>query len=802
VPPLPSKGPSDPMASADRAFAQWLGEWLRRVALGLTAALIAARAFWPSEPGNLEESTGNGLLWILALLLTAGLGIAGALIGGGLKVRWSWADLAVYLLMLWVGLSAAHADERRMAINLAWEWGALGLAYALLRNLPRTRGESLALAAVLTATAVAVASYGLYQVAVELPQVRAYYQRHTVQALREAGITPEERKHFEDRLLGSQEPFATFALANSLAGFLLGPTVLALAVALENLFEHKGQGSRFGALALAAPPGLILLLCLLLTKSRSAYLGLLVGVAVLAWNARKKVPARGLALAGLVLLGGIMALVAVAWAKGQLDPLVLTESTKSLRYRWEYWQGTWRAIWGFPQAWWQGFGPGNFAEHYLRYKLPQSSEEIFDPHNMLLEVWATAGLPALVAFVAALGIALFNLLRPSPEWPAGPDAAAVPPRRDPAAPPQRATWVVVCGGLSWLVAVVVGPLNPFAGALTERWLILGMVWLWASVLGMPLWQRRPIPALSLGAAALAEMVHLLGAGGIGIPAVALGFWTLIALGLNLRDDRPCAALHPFGRRGTAFSLALVWSALVGTFAGAILPYWKCQGEMEVAQLALNRRTPDFQKARDAYSRACAADQFAVQPWLELADVEYRYWLSGQNKATDELIDVILLTFKNATEPPKNATEPPKRNPNSYRVESLRAAILRDILIHHAQALKPFTKRKLEAQLVDALAKAAAIYPASAARHADLALAIAELAESTGQSSLLGDAVREANEALRLDEVTPHLDKKLPAATRQHLKEQLPVWSKRALPDEPTAQAPAASGNASRSGPSR
>ncbi len=31
-----------------------------------------------------------------------------------------------------------------------------------------------------------------------------------------------------------------------------------------------------------------------------------------------------------------------------------------------------------PFFWW-GVGPGNFAGPYLKYKLPQSSEEILDP---------------------------------------------------------------------------------------------------------------------------------------------------------------------------------------------------------------------------------------------------------------------------------------------------------------------------------------------------------------------------------------------------------------------------------------
>ena len=155
---------------------------------------------------------------------------------------------------------------------------------------------------------------------------------------------PQHIRVFADRLLGSNEVFSTFGLANSLAGFLVGPLVLAVAMMIRNLADDKAPGSRWGAIGLAAAPLLCLLTCLILTKSRSAWIGLLVGVAVLAWQERRKVPARlllGAGLAGLVL---VVALVAVGLATGRLDREVLTQSPLSMRYRWEYWQGAWGVI--------------------------------------------------------------------------------------------------------------------------------------------------------------------------------------------------------------------------------------------------------------------------------------------------------------------------------------------------------------------------------------------------------------------------------------------------------------------------
>ena len=72
------------------------------------------------------------------------------------------------------------------------------------------------------------------------------------------------------RLLGSTEPWSTFALANSLAGYIAGPLVILLAVGLYNLVRPDAPGSRWTALAMAAPLVLVLLVCLMLGKSRSA----------------------------------------------------------------------------------------------------------------------------------------------------------------------------------------------------------------------------------------------------------------------------------------------------------------------------------------------------------------------------------------------------------------------------------------------------------------------------------------------------------------------------------------------------
>lgn len=82
-------------------------------------------------------------------------------------------------------------------------------------------------------TAVALSAYAVYQSQVEMPRLCAYYQANRNVALAQAGVDASDASsvaRFESRLLGSIEPTATFALANSLAGFLVGPAVVGLAL--------------------------------------------------------------------------------------------------------------------------------------------------------------------------------------------------------------------------------------------------------------------------------------------------------------------------------------------------------------------------------------------------------------------------------------------------------------------------------------------------------------------------------------------------------------------------------------------
>lgn len=731
------------------------------------------RVDWPSEP-DIVNGAGSGLYWVLALLVAAIIGLAGEFAGGWPRPRWSWTDAAVVALVALVALSARHAADFRVASNLAWEWVGLGLAYLLIRNLPRTRGESSALAGALVASAVAIAVYGLYQSVVEMPELRALYRANPQRVLQMLGIAPNSgsQQALENRLLGSMEPWSTFALPNSLAGYIVGPLVLSLAVVWENLTRRDEQACNRPlvlSLVLAAPLALVLLACLVLTKSRSAVGGLAVALLVLAWRERRRVRPRTLLIAAASGLGLLLVVIATAWATRRFDRWVVTESFKSLRYRWEYWVGTWHLITQQPGVFWNGLGPGNFSWAYVRYKLPQASEEIFDPHNMFLEVWATAGLVAVSALAAALVFGFWTAFGPA--WaakpaPEGKREELPAPKRDSAEPPRRPLWIAACAGGGLLFMMFWSMVIQFEVDLLSRWAVIGVAWVLAMLCGRPLWGRRPIPAAGVGAGALALAVNLLAAGGVGIPAVALMFWMLLALGLNLRDDRPASRLREDGNRVAVFALAASWAAVMGLFYGTVLPYWKAERLIAQAESALRAKPPNYARARDALMAAndpkYGGDRYYAKPYLVLSAMELDAWKARGRLPNDKMYLAAAIAMHKAITPP--------RNPNVWSLQREAAVLARELLALTKGALTPKQELRMRGDANRASRKATQLYPTNPNLRA-------LLAETSADMNMFDDAVKEGEEALRLDRQTPHPDKKLPRDVREHLERQLPVWRK-------------------------
>ncbi|MCR4411270.1 MAG: O-antigen ligase family protein [Thermoguttaceae bacterium] len=603
-------------ARSGTATADRLRPWL----VAGVCALFVARPLIASESAAAE---GDGLPIVMLWLVLAVVWLLGVLGRPDFRVRFGWIDAAVlglFGLNVLAAVVGAVRGSPRPAVNMLWEWIGLGLGYFLARQFLAAAREIRAAAAVMIALATGLAGMGLYQYFVELPATRAAYARDPDATLRDADLEyladPQQRRAFEDRL-NSPEPMATFALTNSLAGFLAPWLVLTAGIGV--LWMRQEVRVRAG-LILAA---VLVAGCLILTMSRSAYLATALGFALVGiWAGRRLWHhARLLAAAGLVLL----ALVGVAVATRGVDASVFSQAAKSLGYRLHYWQATTRLIADHP---WLGVGPGNFQAEYTRYKLPQAVEEVAEPHNFLLEIGATAGMPAALVLLLALGAYAWRLLRaPRPSG----DSTEPP---SPAYRPGASTWALVGGACGFPLAMVLGLLASVSSAILGLSIALSLAVIILILLRRWVDDGWLAPRL-LGVAVVVLLVNLLAAGGIGFPGVSGTLWLLMALGLNAAEcgtgseTSDTSDVWRLTRRSALGLFAVGFLLLVACYATAYNPVLECRAWLRAA-----KRDP--QARASCWQRAARADQLDARPWGLLAGDAFARWQAQGDQAAQAL----------------------------------------------------------------------------------------------------------------------------------------------------------------------
>lgn len=301
-------------------------------------------------------------------------------------------------LLFWLALVIGTLPGRgnlHVAIPVAWQWvGSLGLPFLLTMGF-RGRHERGWVASLLLGLVVSLLVHALYQYFISMPLTRAEFESDPVGSLAKLGrFAPPGSDiylQYQSRL-ESTEPLGPFALTNSLAGLLVFSTTMTLGLLLE---RGKHRDAAWWVLAMIL---VLELSCLILTKSRGGWLALLMaGGGYIGWQVWSSDQGKRHRqwLWGVVGLFAIVVLV--QWI---VDPLVLYEAPKSLAFRWQYWEASFRLMADHLAM---GIGPGNFQNRYPLYKAAEASETIADPHSFLIEIAATVGLPGLLLSLAWIG---------------------------------------------------------------------------------------------------------------------------------------------------------------------------------------------------------------------------------------------------------------------------------------------------------------------------------------------------------------------------------------------------------------
>jgi hypothetical protein len=250
-----------------------------------------------------------------------------------------------------------------------------------------------------------------------------------------------------------------------------------------------------------------------------------------------------------------------------------------------------------------------------------------------------------------------------------------------------------------------------------------------------LWNWVDRGELSAGLAAIGVavlLVDLCAAGGISLAGVAGSLWLLMAIGLNLAGDS-CQRLLP----GWSGFVALAATCIIAfaCYASAYGPVLRSEAAMRLAQ-----RHP--LQAEEHLVAAAKADPLAADPWSQLASHTFAAW------KTHPGVD-LLCRFESYSESSIRLA----RNSSS----NWRSAGDRYLEIYERTKYADYLKRAEEA-----LRLAVQLYPNSAANRARLAIALRSAGDQSGYEA-------ERNRALELDQLTPHLDKKLPDELRQFLQ---------------------------------
>ncbi len=721
---------------------------LRALVLSGSVALFVIGALLPSESA-ISDGTYAPLAagWCLLLILWA----ASVCLDDRPTIQIGWTELFGVALVGWHSLAALASlgqTNGRQALNAHWLILGYGLTVFLLRQVVREVREARCLVAAMIWLATLLASLGLFQYFYSMPIQRAAYQRDPDKVLAANQIPTEpdspQRQQFENRLR-SVEPLATFALTNSLAGVLAPWLIAMLAIGYASL-RRPGQWQTVICMSVLA---ILVGACFLLTKSRTAYLAVMAGLVLLVLFARSsgrswinwQFPA---AIAGVAVVLGLAAVFF-----GGLDVQVLSEAPKSVLYRIEYWQATARVIAQYPLF---GCGPGNFQEAYAAYKLPQASEMPADPHNFLLEMWSTAGTPAVLLLVALLAGFALDMAAAQRRVHAHP--SPVDTNISAVAAPQ---WLVLAGAIAGLLvaAPVASAMSFPLESVSEDWRWLPAAWL----LGLPLiaiswwalwaWMKDgELPLSALVIPQLVLLINLLAAGAIVFPGVMATLLVLLPLSLAVVATRTGSAMPeknhpvtlPVELRVPALAAGfLLFGAFVLTGTCFYTEYYPVLNGRRALSDALYRlEVKDFRTAPAKLIAAAEADSLSPEPRQYLAEL-----LLGKWEATQSPQD--WLTFVESADAYR------RLNPRHHLAWYLRGNWF----------LSAWKKSQRKEELDAALAayrQAVQHYPNHALYQAQLAWAL----------HLAGDAqaAREQAEiAYQLDQKMPHQEQKL---NRRHI----------------------------------
>ena len=307
--------------------------------------------------------------------------------------------LPLVLFLGALGLSAVGALSLQQSAKEIIKWLEVLALYVLVSGEMEGRWTK-ALIVVCLGTGAAVALHGIYQFVFR--------------------VGPEGFVLF-DRFMRA---YGTFEQPNPYGGYLGLTLPLAVGVVVAGVFPVAGR-VRWAWILLAAVLGALMLIALVMSWSRGAWLGFGASVAAIAVAVVLRSGRATVIGAALVVLSAYVLIVAglaripppIVQRFSDFVPYLgvtdvrgteITDANFAVLERVAHWQAAWDMWTDRP---WLGVGAGNYEAVYPRYSLPLWRVALGHAHNYYLNIAAEAGLIGLSAYLVLWATALVGSVR-------------------------------------------------------------------------------------------------------------------------------------------------------------------------------------------------------------------------------------------------------------------------------------------------------------------------------------------------------------------------------------------------------
>ncbi|MHC4579831.1 MAG: O-antigen ligase family protein, partial [Planctomycetota bacterium] len=578
--------------------------------LGLCLCVIALRVTYtegpPMKSTTLAVNLGDSVYSLsvsAVLIFSFVLWITWSFCSKGLSYRITGMEIGLGILCAAAVVSVFVAVDKRLAVTDIAVFLAPPLMAVLLVQILDSKQKVKLVLVVIAALGAVTAYQCAEQFFVSNQLTIEQYEQAPETMLEPLGIEPGTFQQFlfEHRLY-SRGVRGFFTTRNSAGSFALLALFAAMALFGGRFKNRKSDPSGWLYLFACGAIAAVILLSLVLTKSKGALIGLFfavaVLVAVLSFSNRLKAHRRAILIASALLcIAGIWSVALYGLKNGRLP------GGSSMLVRWQYWHASAKMYADHPLA---GVGGGNFGHFYSQYKPAAAPESVADPHNFPLSILTQYGSLGLVGFLLMISVPLWSM------------TSADPPGASPKTGPSQPTFQRLATPLLIVASAALLLIRPMLmdaapGGETFDVLVYVIVTVYVApiavffiafaLLAGPLRKQQQAKneilgtntAVILACAVLAVSLHNLIDFAIFEPAVSTAFWATIAclVATNFQTNpRPRIFLNP-----SPFSKALAVAAALAIVAAylsyALVPVAKATARTLRANQAISMGPFDY-----------------------------------------------------------------------------------------------------------------------------------------------------------------------------------------------------------------